>query len=128
MPNDVHVIICPKRDDYRIAPILQALKQPVAQRAISSMKSRRSPYLDRLRCGTRRGVDAYRFWQPGGGYDRNIVSAATAWKSVNYIHRNPVRKGLAESELDWYWSSACWYEGDDEVAIAMDATPPSPPG
>ena len=126
MPNHVHLLFCPKRNDYRIAPILQSIKQPVARRAIASMRTSHSPYLRRLRSSTRNGKEAFRFWQPGGGYDRNVVNPATAWKSVEYIHRNPVRKGLADNELDWIWSSARWYDGDTVVPIVMDAAPPQP--
>ncbi len=127
MPNHVHLLFCPQRNDYRIAPILQSIKQPVARRAIASLRGSHAPYLQRLRSNARNGRATYRFWQPGGGYDRNVVNASTAWRSVAYIHRNPVRKALVENELDWIWSSARWYDGASDVPIAMDAIPPSPP-
>jgi putative transposase len=31
--------------------------------------------------------------------------------AIDYIHRNPVRRGLVERAIDWQWSSARWYEG-----------------
>jgi len=64
------------------------------------------------------------FWQPGGGYDRNIRKAKTAWASVAYIHDNPVRRGLVRRPEDWEWSSAKWYAGQQTVKLAMDACPP----
>ncbi len=34
-----------------------------------------------------------RFWQPGGGYDRNITSIAALRAMIDYIHANPGRNG-----------------------------------
>src|SRR5207245_2228878 len=36
----------------------------------------------------------HRFWQPGGGYDRNITSTEALRAAIDYIHANPVRCGL----------------------------------
>ena len=55
------------------------------------------------------GRIAYRFWQRGGGYDRNIVEPQTAHQEVQYFHHNPVRRGLCQQPEDWFWSSAADY-------------------
>lgn len=47
----------------------------------------------------------YRFWLDGRGYDRNIHIGDTIWRSVDYIHMNPVRRGLVARPEDWLWSS-----------------------
>jgi len=65
----------------------------------------------------------HRFWQQGGGYDRIITHLHTAWKAVDYIHNNPVRRGLAANSTDWVWSSARWYAGFDDAVLSMDAHP-----
>ena len=65
-----------------------------------------------------------RFWQPGGGYDRNVVQFTTLQKMIDYIHMNPVRRGLVERPEDWHWSSARWYAGIRPVPIEIDATIP----
>ena len=62
------------------------------------------------------------FWQPGGGYDRNIVTMRTLMASILYVHANPVRRGLVVSPTDWEWSSACCYEGERDVKLRIDAT------
>jgi hypothetical protein len=36
----------------------------------------------------------HRFWQPGGGYDRNITSTEALRAVIDDIHANPVRRGL----------------------------------
>jgi len=65
-------------------------------------------------CGTH-------FWQDGGGYDRNIVSDRELYEKVQYIHDNPVRRGLIGRPADWPWSSARWYERRE--GLAMDSFP-----
>jgi hypothetical protein len=62
----------------------------------------------------------HRFWQPGGGYDRNITSAAALRWMIDYIHANPVRRGLVSRAEDWEWSRARWYAGLRPVKIEMD--------
>ena len=52
------------------------------------------------------GKADYRFWQPGGGHDRNLYSAEEIWEKVDYVHRNPVKRKLCAREEDWMWSSA----------------------
>ena len=48
----------------------------------------------------------YRFWQRGGGYDRNVFEPATVLQMIEYVHNNPVRRGLVEKATDWIWSCA----------------------
>ena len=43
--------------------------------------------------------------EAAGGYDRNLIDAKTARKTIHYIHLNPIRRDLAENPEDWYWSS-----------------------
>jgi putative transposase len=66
----------------------------------------------------------HRFWQPGGGYDRNVVEIAAVHQIIEYIHANPVRRGLVACAEDWEWSSARWYAEIRPVPIEMDATLP----
>jgi len=121
MPEHVHVLFLPRDPQYRVRTILQTIKQPVMRRAINYLQEHNPGWLDRLRS---QPEGSPRFWQPGGGYDRNIDYAATAWSVVDYIHNNPVRKELASCPTDWVWSSARWYAGLDGVVLPMDATPP----
>ena len=62
----------------------------------------------------------YRFWQAGGGYDRNIVSKETLIKAIDYIHNNPLRGGLVKSPEDWKWSSYLDWSGLGCGPIALD--------
>src|SRR5947209_19043796 len=66
------------------------------------------------------GETHYRFWQRGGGYDRNVVEAATLYWLIEYIHANPVRRGLCERPEDWFWSSAADYAGVRTGPLRLD--------
>ena len=63
-------------------------------------------------------------WERGGGYDRNVTRQETRIKVTNYIHHNPVKKGLVEESWQFRWSSANWYlngeEGDIECAHSYE--------
>jgi putative transposase len=64
------------------------------------------------------------FWQTGGGFDRNITEPQTLESMIDYIHQNPVRRGLVERPSDWVWSSAGWYEGKETTGLVPDRIPP----
>ena len=40
---------------------------------------------------------------------------------IEYLHGNPVRRGLVAKAEDWEWSSARWYAGMRPVPIEMDS-------
>ena len=44
-------------------------------------------------------------WEPGGGHDRNIFAEELRSNAINYIHMNPVRKGLCSDMIEYRWSS-----------------------
>ena len=65
-----------------------------------------------------------RFWQPGGGYDRNIDNLDTLSRMIEYLHLNPVRRGLAKRAVDWEYSSAGWYAGIRPALLEIADTVP----
>lgn len=127
MPEHVHVLLYPNRDEYDTGAIRQSIKQPVGRKALNWLKSNSPAWLVELRKVSANGRVHHRFWQPGGGYDRSVMKVETAWATVDYIHHNPVRRGLVEQPVEWAWSSARWYEGEGEVVLAMNGIPPGPP-
>ena len=102
MPDHVHLIIYPRRDVYDIAETRSAIKLPMARRAIAFLRRKSPEWIEKL---TRRrgGRSETLFWQSGGGYDRNITSPKTLALMIDYLHLNPVRKGLVASAVDWKW-------------------------
>jgi putative transposase len=63
------------------------------------------------------------YWQSGGGFDRNVIRPDTLMSMIDYVHMNPVRRGLEKSE-EWKWSIAAWYLGAGEPFIVPDQIPP----
>ena len=110
MPDHVHLLIFPGNEDYSISEILKSIKQPVARKAINFIRHSRPELLRFM--DTRNKHHRYRFWQDGGGYDRNIESHEELVRFVNYVHNNPVKEGLVETPEAWHWSSASeWLTG-----------------
>ena len=104
MPEHVHLLIYPCVEDYSISEILKSIKQSVSRKMINCLKVHDQVFLKRLETGLKN--PRYRFWQDGGGYDRNCRTLEEIINQVNYIHDNPVRRGLVEKAEDWIWSSA----------------------
>jgi putative transposase len=123
MPEHVHILLWPRRAEYDVAAILKTIKQSVSRRAMRYLRSEAPHWLDCLAVPRGSGRVEHRFWQAGGGYDRNIVEAATIALCIKYIHNNPVMRGLVACATDWIWSSARWYDGFLDVPLAMDPLP-----
>lgn len=123
MPEHVHLIVHPRRPVYDIAEIRRAIKEPVARRAIRHLEQTAPEWLERITIekGSRKRRN---FWQPGGGYDRNVTEPGTLLKMIDYIHRNPIRRGLVERARDYAWSSARWFEDLTPSAVELDRIPP----
>ena len=109
MPEHVHLLICPRRKTYAIQEILFAIKFPVAKKAISFLRRSAPDFLEKLLDRQPNGKTNYRFWQRGGGYDRNVTEPKTLLNEIRYIHANPVTRKLTTKEADWEWSSAADY-------------------
>jgi putative transposase len=123
MPEHVHVVVMPQKIGTAIGSFQGAIKEQVARKAIQWLKQNAPEWIPRItiREGARR---RRRFWQPGGGYDRNIDDLGTLQSMIDYLHLNPVRRGLVEKAVDWPWSSARWYADIRPVLIEIDRTMP----
>jgi putative transposase len=123
MPEHVHVIIQPLEEKYEMRLIRTALKVPVQRQALKFLRRRAPKFLDRLRDEQPNGDVHYRFWQRGGGYDRNITGPGALERMIDYIHNNPVHRRLVDEPTDWVWSSARFYAGMTPAPIRMDPLP-----
>jgi putative transposase len=114
MPEHLHVLLVPTVRDGVATPIssiLSAIKRPSSLRIKRQLAASESALLNDLTVRERPGKTAFRFWQEGGGYDRNLTSGDAVRASIEYIHMNPVRRGLCERPSDWAWSS--WRQWHD---------------
>ena len=100
MPEHVHLLVNEPRRAL-LSRAIQALKVSV------SMRGRERP-----------------FWQ-AHYYDFNVSTHEKFVEKLRYIHRNPVRRGLAARPEDWKWSSFRHYQtglpGTVEIESAWTA-------
>lgn len=123
MPEHVHLLLWPLLPDAPVPRILHDLKKAMSQSVIARWRELDATILGDLSAPD----DSTRFWQRGGGYDRNIFSRAEFDEKMRYIHNNPVARGLVSRPEEWAWSSARWYAGVRIAAVAIDPRPPTKP-
>lgn len=118
MPEHVHLLLWPEEENYSISNFLQSTKQSVSRKALDYLRKENPGGLKHLATGWK--DRPYQFWMDGGGYDRNITDRETLLRVVDYIHRNPVRRGLVETPQEWWWSSVRQWMGIGEGPIKVD--------
>jgi putative transposase len=118
MPEHVHLLIWPRNEQYSIPKILQSIKQSSAKKAIKYLQYNKPENLKWLYTGQKH--TPYRFWQDGGGYDKNVDSVEILLEMVDYIHMNPVRRGLVKEPEEWKWSSIAEWQLPGSGPIPVD--------
>ncbi len=97
MPEHVHLLVTePKRGG--LDRVIQALKTSV------SKQSRQRP-----------------FWQVRY-FDFNVFTSAKRTEKLRYMHRNPVKRGLALRPEDWRWSSFKHYLTGELGVVEIEST------
>jgi putative transposase len=116
MPEHVHLLVHPRTGGGDIAALLRAIKRPYSfrikqllEKAAAADQPQARELLRRLTIRQRPGVATFRFWQEGPGHDGNLFSPRRILAAIDYIHMNPVRRGLCERCIDWKWSSARYH-------------------
>jgi putative transposase len=120
MPEHAHVLIWPTEPVYDVSDILNSIKQSVSKRALIFVRREAPTFLPQMEDRQPNGDVHYRFWQRGGGYDRNVIEPTTAHSEVEYIHFNPVRRSLCMKPEDWLWSSAADHAGIRRGPLQLD--------
>ena len=105
MPDHVHLLVRPRRAAYSMEGFRHDLKAPVARRALAWLDEHAPAYAAKLTRPRGRRTERL-FWQPGAGYDRNVTDPHTLAAMIDYIHANPVCRGLCDRPEDWAWSGA----------------------
>ena len=75
MPEHAHILLWPTQASYEISDILSAIKQSVAKRALLFVQKEAPGFLKHMEDRQPNGRTCHRFWQRGGGYDRNFFEA-----------------------------------------------------
>ena len=117
MPEHVHLLISePRRGNPSI--VLKMLKQRVSRRLRA--RPRRSVPADQGRFAFARFPGRLpQFWQRRF-YDFNVWSRKKKIEKLNYMHMNPVKRGLVGNPKDWPWSSCAFYQGSGDILIGID--------
>jgi len=100
MPEHVHLLLSePERGN--LAVVLQMLKQIVSQKL------------------NERATTS--FWQPRY-YDFNVWRESKLTEKLDYVHQNPVQRGLVARPEDSKWSSALHYSTGRNVRSRLNLT------
>ncbi len=118
MPEHIHMR-CTPAPATTLESSLRSIKMSVAKRMLGFWKESGDPILATLHDETGRP----RFWQKGGGFDRNVRDNAEFRREVIYIHRSPVERGLVSNPQDWRWSSVRWWMGQRDNEVECDPVP-----
>ncbi len=120
MPEHAHLLVWPTQAEYELSGFLRSVKQSVVRKALPFIRREAPIFLPRMEDRQPNGETHYRFWQRGGGYDRNLFEPSLVFKQIDYIHNNPVRRSLCEKPEDWYWSGAAEYAGTGTGPLQLD--------
>ena len=107
MPEHVHLLLSePAKRDPSI--VVQVLKQRVSRRLRRRIRARTST--QQFHLWHESTTVAHRsFWQRRF-YDFNVWSRKKRTEKLNYMHMNPVKRGLAPDPKLWPWSSYRFYQ------------------
>ena len=119
MPEHVHLLI---GEPARGTPstVLQALKQRVSRDLREKTRRRSTGQLSLAFPGADQRLP--HFWQ-ARFYDFNVHSAGKRREKLDYMHTNPVKRGLVKNPLAWIWSSATFYVQGVPGLVSIDPVP-----
>ena len=60
------------------------------------------------------------FWQIRY-YDFNVYSPGKRSEKIDYMHRNPVKRGLVADSIDWPWSSYRHYATGERGTVEIES-------
>lgn len=92
MPSHIHLLVF--IEGKRLSHFMRDFKKYISQKSFPDL-----------------GITDRIIWMPR--YDRVAIRTDSVFRTkLQYIHANPVRAGLANSENEWPWSSAVDYMTD----------------
>ena len=124
MPEHFHLLI--KREPgERTSGLMQELKKRSAQRIIPLLTENRAhPWCRKMLSSLRlpptvHSDSYYRVWNRRF-YPYGVYSEKKRLEKLNYMHNNPVKRGLVRSPEEWPWSSFRFYYLNDSSLLSMD--------
>jgi len=113
MPEHIHLLLT-EPEVGNPSTVMQVLKQRTAK-ALLPRRRRRDPRQRELFTNQ----PERSFWQ-ARFYDFNVWSERKRVEKLRYMHRNPVKRGLAESPEQWRWSSYRHYFLGEAGAVQVN--------
>jgi putative transposase len=115
MPEHVHLLVGePKRGNP--SAVIHSLKLRISKR----MRRQRRRRTEAQKSFPFHGLAAPRFWQRRF-YDFNVWSAKKRREKLEYMHCNPVTRGLVKDPKDWVWSSYASYSRRGTALVPIDS-------
>jgi putative transposase len=115
MPEHVHLILS-EPINGTLSKLLQVLKQRVSRALRGGTSS------EQLTMAVPAGLAGpRRFWHRRY-YDFNVYSAEKLREKLDYVHANPVKRGLVTHPKDWPWSSWSFYATSEQGVVKIDPT------
>ncbi len=120
MPTHLH-LVCLPGEKVNLSNVIRDFKRFTSQALSTQLEQdRREIWLRVLaRHAPGRAGAEYRVWQEGF-HPEAIHSAGFARQKFEYVHNNPVRKGLVDAPEHWRYSSARNYVLDDDSVMEID--------
>jgi len=84
MPNHVHLLLFPYVASYKISKILQSIKGCTSKGYGEHFKAT-APQTYQSCCIGAGDKKKFRFWQAGGGFDRNLWNGKAIHHAIQYI-------------------------------------------
>jgi putative transposase len=117
MPEHIHLLISEPKVGSP-STVIQVLKQRVARSLRRKYRRHRNPNQLRL-WGSGLRVLSRSFWQRRF-YDFNVWSRKKRIEKLNYMHMNPVKRGLVAGAKLWAWSSYRFYQYGEKSSCIQD--------
>jgi len=116
MPEHVHFLIGESKLGMP-STVVHSLKLRVSKRMRRRVREKSSG--QQMLPFRREEMELPQFWQKRF-YDFNVYSAAKQREKLEYMHRNPVTRGLVDDPKDWVWSSYSSYSGRGSALVEID--------
>ena len=117
MPEHVHLLITEPRRGTP-STVMQVLKQRVSRHLRRRKRKSVSDAQMRLRFAGCQDTLA-QFWQRRF-HDFNVWSAKKRTEKLEYMHANPVKRGLVKDLRHWPWRSYAAYAGRGTALLYID--------
>lgn len=123
MPNHVHMVV-QSLNQGDLSQFMKTWKALTARVIIKYAETYDTELLSKFQESANRydsslgGRQEHQVWAPRFD-DVQLRTSKVLKTKVNYIHDNPVRKGIVESSEEFKYSSASWYDSEKDTFVTL---------